>query len=623
MKRLCYTILWMLVVCFWHTARADDPPTQQKKAIETPSSFSSLAPVPAEKHDSLIRLQEERSDRLYDSIQAKTSRSKFARLLYKSLFRSPKGSSIEREYIRDENALMRPYQDRRIGDIFIVRNNPFDEDGNWLERAANNTHMLTRERVIRRDLLFQTGDKLDPQIIARNKQLLQSRPYISDVEISVEPNPDDPNVVDVLVRTRDSWTIDGDIRIRGGGETSLGISEANLLGRGHELRIETNFDYRTFDYGGNVIEYDIPNLLGSFYTYSFDVGRRFEASFFRMAIDKKFLRPIDYELGASCGYVKDEFRFIDRDTSELVSRRDINLWVGYTRPIESLNSNIYLATRYNFLRFPRRPDETTSINNTALHGYDAILVALGLYREHFYSANMIYRYGTREYLSSGYKSELTVGRVWGEFYDQYYMGVDQMLGGFVPFGFLKGGFKLGGFYNTQRNRWQQITLNGRIGWFSNLFRVARSHTRQFISLSYTQGWRRFFGAGECIEFTDENEIRALDKSPIGTTRLVLTSETDFFTPMAPLGFKTVLYGFIDGGFLGSHDNVFRNGFYTSFGIGVRFRNERLVFHTIAIRLGVAFGPGGLAPSEYFNLSTESPVGHYRFTPERPEFVTFK
>lgn len=53
---------------------------------------------------------------------------------------------------------------------------PFDSCGNWFERAGNKTHMLTRERVIRRDLLFKPGDKFDPQLVVRNKQLLRSRP---------------------------------------------------------------------------------------------------------------------------------------------------------------------------------------------------------------------------------------------------------------------------------------------------------------------------------------------------------------------------------------------------------------------------------------------------------------
>lgn len=60
--------------------------------------------------------------------------------------------------------------------------------------------------------------------------------------------------------------------------------------------------------------------------------------------------------------------------------------------------------------------------NPALHDQDALLVGGGLYREKFYTANMIYGFGTREYLATGYKAEVTTGYSWGEFNDALYLG---------------------------------------------------------------------------------------------------------------------------------------------------------------------------------------------------------
>ena len=67
----------------------------------------------------------------------------------------------------------------------------------------------------------------------------------------------------------------------------------------------------------------------------------------------------------------------------------------------------------------------------------------------------------------------------------------------------------------------------------------------------------------------------------------------------------------------------RDSFFTSFGLGVRLRNERLVFNTIQIRLGVAFGKRGLVESEYFRLSNPTRMEQYRYRPTRPEIVEFK
>lgn len=596
--------------------------TPEKPVTASPEGFSAVVTTPLDSLDSLQRQRHERIERGYDSLRVKSDRRWFSRTLYKALFRSVAAvDERTRGEVRDETALTTPYAGYRIGEIRIVRRTPFDSNGNWFERAANNTHMLTRERIIRRDLLFKTGDRLDPQIIARNKQLLQSRPYIADVMIEVVPDPDDAGLVHLLIVTRDSWTIDVDGRLSGG-EGSLGISEANLFGRGHELRIETNLNVQKFDYGGNVLEYKIPNLWGSFYQFESAVGRRFDDSFLEFGVTKEFLRPKDYELGVTYAGNRFDHTILASDTTVKVKSRDFNLWTGYSHPIGKTNG--FIAARYNYRRFTTRPEDTDVRTHPDLHCRNVALVSLGLYHERFYSSDMIYSYGTREYLASGYKSDLTFGYQWGEFSDDYYLGTSQMVGGFIDgVGFLKGGLEVGSFIDTKSGHWHRTTLSGMVGWFSNLWHKRRTHYRQFASLGYTQGWNRFMGSCEVVEFTKEHGLNVLEDGGIGLTRLVLNTETIFFTPYEPLGFRTVLFGFVDAGLLGMHANVFRNDAYAAIGCGVRFRNERLVIGTIQIRLGVAFGPGGLAESKYFRLTRESSLPDYRFNPERPDFVTFR
>ena len=135
--------------------------------------------------------------------------------------------------------------------------------------------MLTRDRVIRRDLLFKPGDKIDPQLIVRNKQLLRSRPYISDVDITMLPDSLDSTRVNMVICTSDSWTISVDGAIHGEGRTMVGLSDANIFGWGNTLKFNTNFSRKDFSYGGNIVEYEIPNVLGSFYTADFSAGRDF------------------------------------------------------------------------------------------------------------------------------------------------------------------------------------------------------------------------------------------------------------------------------------------------------------------------------------------------------------
>ena len=106
-----------------------------------------------------------RNQRLYDSIESKTNRRAVPRMLYKMLFVKPVLDTTMSGRVTDESRLLQPYSGKTIGEITIDRRQVFDPGGNWLERTANKTHRLTRERVIRRDLLFEPGDTLDPELI--------------------------------------------------------------------------------------------------------------------------------------------------------------------------------------------------------------------------------------------------------------------------------------------------------------------------------------------------------------------------------------------------------------------------------------------------------------------------
>ena len=96
-----------------------------------------------------------------------------------------------------------------------------------------------------------------------------------------------------------------------------------------------------------------------------------------------------------------------------------------------------------------------------------------------------------------------------------------------------------------------------------------------------------------IRFTHDNGLQALKEYVTGTNRMILNTETVVFTPYQPLGFRIAVFGFADFGLIGYSPNIFKNDFFTSFGLGVRLRNERLVFNTVQIRLGIAFGKRGL------------------------------
>lgn len=598
-------------------------------ALTTVSAATARTIRPGEKapdrfgQDSLERTAEARNQRLYDSLRSKTGRHAVPRLLYGMLFRHPTRDTTASGRVTDENTLLRPYAGKTIGDIRIERKQVFNPDGNWLRRTGNKIHALTRERVIRRDLLFDAGDPLDPELIVRNKQLLRERPYISDVEIAVQPDSLDTTRVDLVIRTRDSWTITVDGGWHSEGRTMVGLHDANIFGTGNTLKVNTNFSRKDFSYGGNTVEYEIPNVLGTFYTAEAGGGRDFYNTTLDLQLRKEFLRPTDYEAGAAYSNRKYKEWLIEQDTSYLVRVRNLDFWGGYSRLLAPIASSIYLTGHYNHRRFLLRPDDVSSGNHPALHGRDVLLFGLGLYRERFMTANMIYGFGHDEYLPTGYKAEVESGYSWGEFADAIYLGLNYRTGGFRPIGYIMGGFTLGSYIDRITGKWSHSAVDVDLRWFSNLFIFRRSRLRQFLMFNYTQGWNRTAGNNESIGFTRANGLHALREPIRGTNRMVLDTESVLFTPWQPLGFRIALFGFADFGLIGYSPNIFRNDFFTSLGAGIRIKNERLIFSTVEVRFGVALGKNGLVGSDYFRLSNSIRLEEYRYRPGRPEIVGFE
>ena len=136
-----------------------------------------------------------------------------------------------------------------IGNITFVRENVFDltkpSENKALYRLANRWHVVTRESVVLSQLLFREGDPYSRRILDESERLLRRNAYIYDAQIM--PSRFEDGVVDIVVRTRDVWTLSLDVSVsRTGGENKarIGLAEQNLLGQGTTVRLsfEDNVD---------------------------------------------------------------------------------------------------------------------------------------------------------------------------------------------------------------------------------------------------------------------------------------------------------------------------------------------------------------------------------------------
>jgi hypothetical protein len=124
-----------------------------------------------------------------------------------------------------------------IGKIIIDNLNVFDlndpKDDTPLFRLIDHLHARTREDVVRWQLLFTTGDKYSRRVLNESERILRQASYFYDA--SIEPIAYHDGRVDVVVKTRDVWTLDPQVsysRSGGANSTSLGVQELNAFGYG-------------------------------------------------------------------------------------------------------------------------------------------------------------------------------------------------------------------------------------------------------------------------------------------------------------------------------------------------------------------------------------------------------
>jgi len=130
-----------------------------------------------------------------------------------------------------------------IGEIRVETHDMFDlsdpSENNLFYRAANALHIKTQPWFIRSYLLFRTGDYVQARLIEETERLIRQNSTVYEVEI--RPILYENGVVDILVRTRDTWTLQPGIRVRRAGGKNSGafnIKESNLAGTGTSLGLE-------------------------------------------------------------------------------------------------------------------------------------------------------------------------------------------------------------------------------------------------------------------------------------------------------------------------------------------------------------------------------------------------
>jgi len=161
-----------------------------------------------------------------------------------------------------------------IGEIVIERENVFDpsnpKENNWLYRFANRVHIVTREKVIRKQLLIANGDDYSKRLSDESERILRRNRYLHDADIV--PTRYENGVVDLKVTTRDLWSLLPALSLsRSGGEnrTRIGLVESNLFGRGQRIALISD---RNVDRNSKIFEFTDRHLGRSWVSTSLRIS---------------------------------------------------------------------------------------------------------------------------------------------------------------------------------------------------------------------------------------------------------------------------------------------------------------------------------------------------------------
>jgi hypothetical protein len=589
-------------------------------------------------NDSLFINNQKKYDDFYDSLANKNYKNKLTKAALNLLIvnQPNTGKFIGIENLRNEE-YFKLYTGKIIRKIEILKldvfgptlSNPLQHASGWIEKAGNKTHTNSRDFIIKNNLFFAPGDKIDPAQLVDNERLLRELDYIKDASIEIAEISGNNDMVDILVITKDVYSAGIYLDLYNSSSGAFEIYENNIAGIGHRFltslywsSIETiplgySFKYRIGNIGNTFIKSNLE-YTNSFFTEKYGVN--FTRKF--VSYNTKWAGKLSIEKTTTIRDIKKTDTTLTDVDLEYFTH---DFWLGKSFLIKTSNlkfgnrTRLVLGFRYIYNNFLEGP-EVSERYNFQFHNNQIALGSIAFARQKHYKSNLIYNFGKTEDVPIGTLIQFNTGIEKDEFYKRLYFGLKYQNGNYYPkIGYLNINAELGGYsYNS---RLEQGAIKIKTQAISNLFYFNQIKLRNFLSASYTTGINRF--SDEQV-YLNSNNIWGLESTYLfGMQKLSFNSELVAFSRIHIYNFKFIFFGFADMGMIGpENETIFKQKLYSGVGLGLRIRNENLVFKTFQIRF--AFYPNVPVDSEhfYFLLSGENYQKPVNYEPTAPSTIVF-
>jgi hypothetical protein len=284
---------------------------------------------------------------------------------------------------------------------------PIGHFAQWVGGLANDVHILTREEVIRRELLFKEGDPYDQRLVDESARHLRKLGIVGDVIITSDTLPNDR--IDVTVKTHDRWTLSPTSSFEAGGGVrgfGIGVREENFLGGGQKAEIGYNrLSDRAHPDGGN-IGFTEPRLFGSWWSSSVQLRKADELTQASLDLQRPFYADAaEWAVrgNASIGQVR-----IRQYQDGLVLRDDYLhqenelFWLATS---SASDTKLQLAAGYYRVRSSSDSMELRPFDNV-----DLVIASVSLLGREYYKGSYIENFGRVEDVPVGYQAGVAIGR---------------------------------------------------------------------------------------------------------------------------------------------------------------------------------------------------------------------
>lgn len=472
----------------------------------------------------------------------------------------------------------------------------------FITNTANHLHVDSKVWVIRNNLFIREGQPLNSYRVADNERYLRDLDFILDSRIFVKPIEGSPDSVDLLVVTRDVFSLGGSFVAGGPTKYNSQLQESNLAGCGQRLQFSALYDATRNPRTGYEVFYQKTNVMGSFINASADYsqfatggnyGTENQTSYYLQLSRLLFMPYTRWAGGVTLSHNQSVNVYSKSDTLFEQYRYNIqDYWLGYSfghkkklKEIRENRNRKFIALRTFQQQYTQVPlYYSNPFDKLIYHNRTSVLGQLTFLRQDFYKTRYVLGFGRTEDVPYGYRVSFTSGWEKEQDLQRSYSGVEvyrnivDRNGAFFTYT-----FRLASYFYKMHTEDALIYVD--FNRFSKIYTLGRFKVRHQSDLGYAHQYNQVLKRP--LDINDTNGLTNFKPdSLLGNQRINLRYDAVVFSPWKILGFHIAPTARIELAFLSKvNQQLFqKSNFYSAFSGGFRVRNENLVFNTIEARI---------------------------------------